>query len=140
MLITLDERDARPIYQQIVSQVKEQIQRGDLQPGDELPPVRELAGALGINLHTVRGAYGRLRDQGIIDLRLGRRARISQARRAPASVVEAETALGGHLRELVSEAFLLGLSANELHSMLDSHLGNVNVGASTPDSNMKEKR
>ena len=140
MLITLDERDTRPIYQQIVSQVKEQIQRGDLQPGDALPPVRELADGLGINLHTVRGAYGRLHNQGIIDLRLGRRARISQPRRTPASSAEAETMLGGQLRELVSDAFLLGLSAADLHSMLDSHLPTVDTGDGTTDSTTKEKK
>ena len=139
MLITLDERDTRPIYQQIVSQVKEQIQRGDLQPGNELPPVRELADGLGINLHTVRGAYIKLRDQGIIDLRLGRRARIARPRNAPASSAEAETALGGQLRELVSDAFLLGLSAAQLHSMLDSHLSHVNAVDCTTDSTTKEK-
>ena len=139
MLITLDEQDTRPIYQQIVTQVLEQLQRGELQQGDVLPSVRELAGGLGINLHTVRGAYIKLRDQGIIDLRLGRRARISHTRRTPASMVEAETALGGQLRELVSEAFLLGVSATELHSMLDSHLKYVNTSDPTPDTNMKEK-
>ncbi len=140
MLIAIDERDPRPIYQQIASQVKEQIQRGDLQPGDELPSVRELADSLGVNLHTVRGAYVKLRDQGVIDLRLGRRARISRPRRAPASTAEAETVLGGQLRELVSDAFLLGLSAAKLHSMLDSHLATVDAVSRRRDSALKEKK
>ncbi len=136
MLIAIDERDTRPIYQQIVSQVKEQIQRGELQQGDELLPVRELADSLGINLHTVRNAYLKLRDQGVINLRLGRRARVAPPRHIPATAREADMALGGQLRELAADAFLLGLSADELHALLDRHLGH----GSAPVSDSKERR
>ena len=139
MLIMLDERDTRPIYQQIVTQVLEQLQRGELQQGDMLPSVRELAGGLGINLHTVHSAYLKLRDQGIIELTPGRRARISRQRRIPLSTTEAETALGRQLQELVASAFVLGLSAANLHSMLDSHLTTVNTNGRRTDCVMKEK-
>ena len=139
MLITLDERDTRPIYQQIVTQVLEQLQRGELQQGDVLPSVRELAGGLGINLHTVRSAYLRLRDQGVIELTLGRKARIARQRRIPASSVEAETALGRQLQELIASAFVLGLPAAALHTMLDSHLATAHTDANRTDSATKEK-
>ena len=56
MLIYIDEDDSRPIYLQIMFQIKEQIRDGELKPGDELPSVRELADSLGINLHTVHHA------------------------------------------------------------------------------------
>ena len=136
MFIAIDERDARPLYQQIVSQVKEQIRQGELQPGDELPPVRELADSLGINLHTVRNAYLKLRDQGVINLRLGRRARVARQRRMPATATEADIALGGHLRELAADAFLLGLSADELHALPDRHLEH----GSAPESDSEENK
>ena len=123
MLIAMDERDTRPIYQQIVSQVKEQIRQGELQRGDELPPVRELADSLGINLHTVRNDYLKLRDQGVSNLRLGRRARVGRLHHTPATAMEADIALGGQLRELAADAFLPGLSTDELHALLDRHLG-----------------
>lgn len=77
MLLSINEKDSRPIYLQIIGQVKEQVSSGSLHPGDELPSVRELADSLGINMHTVRNAYLKLRDQGIINLRLGRKARIA---------------------------------------------------------------
>ena len=91
MLLTIDKNDARPLYLQIVIQIKEQIRQGTLKPGDELPSVRELAESLGINMHTVRSAYIKLRDQGIINLRLGRRATIARLKQ-PANIeaVEAE--------------------------------------------------
>ena len=123
-----------PLYQQIVSQVKEQIRQGELQPSEELPPVRELADSLGINLHTARNAYLKLRDQAVINLRVGRRARV--ARRRQIAATEADMALGGQLRELVADAFLPGLSAGEVHALLDRYLGH----GSPPESGSKEKK
>ena len=43
MFITIDERDARPIYQQVVDGIKELVARGELQEGSALPPVRQVA-------------------------------------------------------------------------------------------------
>lgn len=123
MLISIDEKDPRPLYQQIVAQVKEQVRRGDLQPGDELPSVRDLAYSLRINLHTVRSAYLHLRDQGVIVLRLGRRACIARPRSDRAPQIEAERTLGSRIRELVADSFLLGLSMDELHALIDEQAG-----------------
>jgi GntR family transcriptional regulator len=139
MLIAIDERDPRPLYLQIVAQVKEQVQRGDLRPGDELPPVRELAGSLGINLHTVRSAYLRLRDQGVIDLRLGRRARIAHRQQAEVTPSEADRTLGAQVRELVADAFLLGLSTEDLHALLDRHAGREDAVSTKGNSHPEDK-
>ncbi|MCK9356023.1 MAG: GntR family transcriptional regulator [Dehalococcoidia bacterium] len=138
MLIAIDNRDPRPLYLQIAAQVKEQVQRGDLQPGDELPPVRELADSLGINLHTVRSAYIRLRDQGVIDLRLGRRARIARRQPVELTPAEADRTLGAQVRELVADAFLLGLSTEDLHALLDRQAGHSDGGAGKHDSHPEE--
>lgn len=119
MLISIDEYDSRPIYQQIVNQVKGQIERGELKQGDDLPSVRELAGSLGINLHTVRNAYQKLRDQGLISLRLGRRARIAMIRRRPVNSEEVDNILTKRLGELKTEAFLMGLSAREFKGLFN---------------------
>ncbi len=63
MWLSINERDSKPIYLQIINQVKEQVSSGALKTGDELPSVRELADSLSINMHTVRAAYLKLRDQ-----------------------------------------------------------------------------
>ena len=68
MLLSIDEQDPRPVYVQIVSQIKDQIQRGSLKPGDALPSVRELSASLGINMHTVRRAYVVLREPEAVGL------------------------------------------------------------------------
>jgi len=138
MLVAIDEKDPRPLYLQIAAQVKEQVQKGDLRPGDELPPVRELADSLGINLHTVRSAYLRLRDQGVIDLRLGRRARIARRQTAELTPSEADRTLGAQVRELVADAFLLGLSTEDLHALLDRHAGRSNGVAGKHESHSED--
>lgn len=122
MLLHVDERDPRPIYSQLAAQVKEQIRRGLIRPGDELPSVRDLASALGINLHTAHRAYQVLRGEGVIVLRLGRRPRVAALREEPAGREEIQRRLTGRLNELVTEAFHLGLSARDFKSLVDEML------------------
>lgn len=121
-MLHVDERDTRPIYSQLAAQVKEQIRRGLIRPGDELPSVRDLASALGINLHTAHRAYQVLRGEGVIVLRLGRRPRVAALREEPAGQEEIRRRLTGRLNELITEAFHLGLSIREFRSLVDEML------------------
>jgi GntR family transcriptional regulator len=122
VLLHVDERDTRPIYSQLAAQVKEQVRRGLIRPGDELPSVRDLASALGINLHTAHRAYQVLRGEGVIVLRLGRRPRVAALREEPAGREEIQRRLTGRLNELITEAFHLGLSARDFKSLVDEML------------------
>ena len=121
MWISINEQDTRPLYLQIIAQVKEQVRKGTLMPGDELPSVRELADSLGINMHTVRSAYLKLRDQGIINLRLGRRAIIA-ATEQPVNNVEIESSVMARLDELITDALLMGLSSDEFCELVNKKL------------------
>jgi len=69
MLIRIDSGDPRPLYEQIELQVRAAIRDESLPPGERLPPARELAEDIGVNVHTVLRAYGSLRDAGLIELR-----------------------------------------------------------------------
>ncbi len=60
MLIRLDPADARPIYQQIVDEVRRAVVLGMLAPEDPLPSVRALASELRVNPNTVQQAYREL--------------------------------------------------------------------------------
>jgi GntR family transcriptional regulator len=122
MLIYIDENDSRPIYLQIVLQIKEQIREGELKPGDELPSVRELADSLGINLHTVHHAYQKLRDQKIINLRLGQRARVTKRKQSEMNRDEIESQLVQRVKELMTEAYHLGLSADEFREFVNQQI------------------
>jgi GntR family transcriptional regulator len=117
MIITINKNDARPLYLQVVIQIKEQIRKGALKQGDELPSVRELADTLGINMHTVRSAYIKLREQGIINLALGRRATIAEMKK-PKNKKITEAEITARLEELTTDALLMGLKSDEIQKIL----------------------
>ncbi len=72
MQIALDFRSNQAIYLQIVDQVRQQIAAGLLQPGEQLPTVRQLATDLRVNFNTVARAYRLLDDAGLISTQHGR--------------------------------------------------------------------
>lgn len=122
MLFSIDESNPQPLYLQLVMQVKDQIRNGNLVPGDELPSVRELADILGINLHTIHNAYKKLRDEGLITLRLGQRAKIARRRQQPLSDSEIDSAIGARLHDLATDAYLLGISGERLREFINNYL------------------
>ena len=71
MQIQINNASARPVFQQIIDQVKLDIALGRLTSGDRLPTVRELAATLAINPNTIAKAYSQLQHEGIITTRAG---------------------------------------------------------------------
>jgi Predicted transcriptional regulators len=124
MFLSINENDNRPIYVQIINQIKEQVRSGSLQPGDELPSVREAADSLRINMHTVRSAYLKLSDQGIIKLHLGRRAKIAPhlSQRHP----NLENDINVRLKELITDAIVTGIPLDELRKIINHQLDQLN--------------
>lgn len=110
------------MYVQIVNQIKEQIHRGELKSGHELPSIRELASSLGINMHTVRHAYNILREQKLVVFRLGQQAKVARLRSHPASSEEIASVIEKRLQELLTEAFLLGLSSDDFQGLVDEQI------------------
>jgi GntR family transcriptional regulator len=119
MLFAVNERDPRALFEQIISQIKGAVAEGKLEVGQSLPGVRDLADGLGVNLHTVHKAYQRLRDEGIIELRLGRCARVAKRDRPAGKRVVKEKVLR-RLEEAASEAAMLGVSAQEFRRFVDA--------------------
>ena len=72
MQITIDFRSGQPIYVQIVEQVRRLVVSGELQVGDQLPTVRQLATDLRVNFNTVARAYRMLDQAGLISTQQGR--------------------------------------------------------------------
>ena len=124
MLVSIDESDPRPIYVQIVQQVKEQVLVGELRDGDELPSVRELGEALGISLHTARSAYQALSDSGLVRIRLGKRARIAFPEPIGLAEVGGED-LSEEAHDLVVDSLLRGLSRTEIHDLVDGEIDRI---------------
>jgi GntR family transcriptional regulator len=77
MRLSLDTEDNRPIYIQIVDEVRRGLARGTLGPEDPLPSVRELAASLRINPRTVMQAYAALEREGVVYVRRGKGTYVS---------------------------------------------------------------
>ena len=66
MEIILSNSSDRPIYEQIVSQIKEMIMKGELKPGEPMPSMRKLAKELHVSVITTQRAYEDLQRDGFI--------------------------------------------------------------------------
>ena len=71
-MFPIDIKSNKPLYEQIIDYVKEQVLRGNLRPQDKLPSVSQLASDLGINHNTVSKAYLELERQQVIETIRGR--------------------------------------------------------------------
>ncbi len=65
-MIFLDYQDRRPIYEQIADRFRQLIVKGALEPGSQMPSVRQMAAELSINPNTIQKAYGVLEQEGFI--------------------------------------------------------------------------
>lgn len=117
MNIFLKEESSLPIYEQIVSAVKNSILNHELAPGDMLPSIRSLAKSLGISVITTKRAYEELEKQGLIYSEQGKGFFVSRFN--PNILLEEQLkTLEDHLADVVLEAKTLNLSAGELTDMV----------------------
>jgi GntR family transcriptional regulator len=72
MLIQLNFKSGKPVYLQMVDQIKAAAAAGALRPGEPLPSIRPLAQRLRVNRNTVAKAYAELESQGVIETVAGK--------------------------------------------------------------------
>jgi GntR family transcriptional regulator len=122
MLLTIDTKDRRPIYQQVADGIKSLIARGQLQEGAALPPVRQLAADLGVNLNTIATAYRELQTEGLLTVRHGSGAVVASRRAVEQSAEELRRPLRSALTQLVlagmPKARILSIVGDELSQLL----------------------
>ena len=87
------ERNGVPIYVQIRDQVMHLIGTGALQPGQQMPTMRQVAVALRVDLNTVRHAYDELARAGVINVVRARGTYVAERRRAGATATAATAKL-----------------------------------------------
>src|SRR5216684_5499249 len=97
MYITIDEADRRPIYRQVADEIKSLIARGELDEGVALPPVRQVATDLGVNLNTIAAAYRELQKEGLLKVRHGAGAVVTSGGTRPKKNVETRKPLRASL-------------------------------------------
>ena len=118
MYITIDEADRRPVYRQIADEIKGLIARGELEEGIALPPVRQVATDLGVNLNTIAAAYRELQKEGLVRVRHGAGAFVTSRRVTQHNDVELRKALRASLAHLS----LAGLPRTEIVAMVNEEL------------------
>ena len=112
MLVNLDPDDGRPLYLQIMEEVRRAIVAGTLRAEDPLPSVRELAAELVVNPRTVSQAYQELEREGVIYVRRGQGTFVSPNVRRGAG--ERRSLAAAVAKRALLEARRSGLSAEEL--------------------------
>jgi GntR family transcriptional regulator len=113
-----------PIYLQLMEQVKHAIETGALRPGDQLPGIRPLAEELVMNPNTVAKAYRELEHEGIIELRHGSGAFVSQNARAGklAGTIRGAQSL---VADAVERLRGRGVSDEEIRRLFEAELAGV---------------
>ena len=67
MLLQIDFKSGKPVYLQLVDQIRYAAASGGLRTGDPLPSIRPLAEELRVNRNTIAKAYAELENQGVIE-------------------------------------------------------------------------
>ena len=134
MLVTLDTRDGRPLYLQIMDEVRRAISIGTLRPEEPLPSVRELAAELVVNPRTVLQAYQELEREGVVYVRRGQGTFVSPTARRDGAERR------GVAREVAKRALLEArrnrMTAEELVTTIQEIAAEE---AQTPESSGEEK-
>jgi GntR family transcriptional regulator len=118
VLITIDTQNRRPIYQQIADGIRTLIAGGDVAEGQPLPPVRQLAADLGVNLNTVAAAYRDLQGEGLILVKHGARAVV-----APRDGIRQDDGeLRLPLRNVLAQMVLAKMPRGEILSVVSDEL------------------
>ncbi|NMB07150.1 MAG: GntR family transcriptional regulator [Tissierellia bacterium] len=117
MKIIISNSSKEPIYEQISSQIKAMILKGELEEGELLPSIRGLARDLQISVITTKRAYDELEKEGFLETVQGKGSYVAQQnkelmREKKLKIIEEK------LFEVVEESKLLGLNYEEIEEML----------------------
>jgi GntR family transcriptional regulator len=113
MEFKIDPKSGVPFYRQIIEQVKFGMARGDLQPGDQLPTVRQLAVELSVNPNTVVRAYRELEIEEWLETHQGSGTYVGQKKPA-IDRLESRRMLDQILTEMLARAFSYGFTLDEV--------------------------
>jgi GntR family transcriptional regulator len=70
--VKVDRHDPTDLYEQVAGELRRAIAGGEAKQGERLPPAKDLAAVLGVNVNTVLRAPRLLRDEGLLEFRRGR--------------------------------------------------------------------
>lgn len=123
-MFQIDARSSKPIYEQLIERVKENVVKGFLKPGDELLSVRKMAMELSVTPNTVAKAYRELERQGVIIVIRGKGTYISDTYE-PRRDIEKQNALKESLKLPLIELLYMGWSEEEILHWLEEILQEI---------------
>jgi GntR family transcriptional regulator len=112
----ISQYDKRPMYLQIMEQIKQRIVVGDWTEGQTIPSIRQLAVDLEVSVITVKRAYLELEREGVIVTQQGRGSQVAADAGLGARLREKE--LEQHLEKAARIAEMLGMRPRELEGRL----------------------
>ena len=116
MIVLIDNKSGIPIYEQIFTQIKEQIMSGTLQADSPLPSIRNLAKDLQISVITTKRAYDELEKEGYLYSLPGKGCFV--AAKNPSLMREENLKrIEGYMEEIARLASLYGLEKEEIMEM-----------------------
>ena len=120
-LVSIDAHDRTPIYAQLDRGLRAAIASGRLQPGDQLPTVRQLAVDLRVNANTVARVYAELERAGVLETRRGVGSFISATPAQARPPREHERRLRAFVTKVLADADAAGFTLDEIVAELDTH-------------------
>lgn len=114
----VDSTSPTPIYAQLDRSIRAAIATGVLQPGAQLPTVRQLAVDLAVNANTVARVYAQLERDGILETQRGVGTFVRESPSPQATRAHRERELRELIRRFVGDAALLGFTLPELMNQL----------------------
>ena len=112
----ISQTDKRPIYLQIMDQIKQRVAVGDWTEGQSIPSIRQLAADLQVSVITVKRAYLELEREGVIVTQQGKGSQVAPNPGLGTRLQEEE--LKKHLEQAIRLAEMLGLRPKELEGRL----------------------
>src|SRR5258706_14826286 len=112
--LIISKADGRPMYLQIMEQIKQRVAVGDWARGAEIPSIRQLAVGLRVSVITVKRAYLELEREGVIVTQHGKGSTVAAEPEPPPRIYYQE--LAQHLEQHVALGALPGLTPEELHA------------------------
>ncbi len=110
--VKIDRTEPLALHDQVAAEIRRAIAEGEAQPGERLPPARDLAAVLEVNTNTVFRALRSLREEGLLDFRRGRGVSVAGTPQRGAVLSK--------VRELVQFARQQGYRTEELIQMIES--------------------
>ena len=122
MKLTIDPESSVPIYIQIEENVHSLIAAGQLQPGEQLPTIRELAADIRVNLNTVARAYFELDREGVISTQRGKGTFVTGVPDKEQIERKRQKLLHSIIRSALEEAQKLGYSLDEIKEVFQKEM------------------